>query len=86
MVKTIILILWMFGPCIHSSVYEFESGYIQLKSEFYINLSKISLLSFSQFLTCNPSKNLHGFRRMAFDLRLSRARTGVVVMRQDSNY
>ena len=24
--------------------------------------------------------------RMAFDLRLSRARTGVVAMRQDSNY
>ena len=25
-------------------------------------------------------------RRMTFDLRLSRARTGVVAMRQDSNY
>jgi hypothetical protein len=28
MVKTIILISWMVRPCIHRSVYEFESGYI----------------------------------------------------------
>ena len=28
MVKTITLIPWMVSPCIHSSVYEFESGYI----------------------------------------------------------
>ena len=28
MVKTIMLIPWMVSPCIHSSVYEFESGLI----------------------------------------------------------